>query len=156
MRGASALESLLAEFPDSLLRVQVVWEPVLRTDIAPPVTSVLGLVSDRRVSQYWDPWRIVSADLVRAVNENPAQYGFEGPLPAGFIAWDVVAVFSRSAVWSTNIPVPAHYAGPVRDAIAETRTALRAELAVARAGLRHSARAWEPAPSAEAPRTDPG
>lgn len=31
------------------------WEPILPTDLAPPITSVLSRLSDRRVQQYWDP-----------------------------------------------------------------------------------------------------
>jgi hypothetical protein len=131
VRGASALDGLLAEFPDAALHVQVVWEPVLATDVAPPLTRVLGLVDDRRVKQYWDADRVLSADLVRAVNEEPARYGFEGRLPEDFIAWDVIAVFGASANWTSNVPVPAYYGGPVVDVAGESRSAIREQLAVA-------------------------
>ena len=96
-----------------------------------PLTRVLGLLHDRRVAQYWDPGRIVSGDMVRAVNEEPSRYGREDKLPAGFIAWDMVAVFSSSASWHENLPVPTHYGGPVVNAIDETRTAIRDELSAA-------------------------
>jgi len=119
---------VIAEFPDAPLRVIVVWEPVLASDITAPMTSVLGLLPDRRVVQYWDPGRIVSADIVRAVNENPARYGFAEPLPPDFIAWDVVAVFSKSARWNGNLPVPTYYGGPVRDAGDGTRNAIADDL----------------------------
>lgn len=124
MRGASALDGLLAEFPHAKLRVQVVWEPVLRSDIAPPVTQVLGLLRDRRVAQYWDPNRVLSTDLVRSVNEDPARYGREEKLPPGFIAWDLVAVFGRSAHWERDLPAPAYYGGPVMDSIDAARKAV--------------------------------
>ena len=75
MRGASALDELLDEFPEARVRVQVVWEPVLKTDIAAPLTRVLGLLDDERVVQYWDPDRVISTELVRSVNETPARYG---------------------------------------------------------------------------------
>lgn len=129
VEGASALDQLLAEFPGARLRVQVVWEPVLKTDIAPPLTGVLGRLRDRRVTQYWDPGRVVSTDLVRSVNENPARYGREESLPPGFIAWDVVAVFARSARWERDLPVPVHYDDPVVHAIDETRKAITEALA---------------------------
>ena len=124
MRGASALDRLLAEFPDAPLRVQVVWEPVLKSDIAAPLSGVLALLADRRVTQYWDPGRVISADFVRSVNETPARYGFEEALPPGFIAWDAVAVFPKSVQWERNLPVPARYDGPVVGAIDVTRTAI--------------------------------
>jgi len=116
VRGASALDELLAEFPDAALRVQVVWEPVLPTDIAPPLTRTLRLLDDRRVTQYWDPELTLSDDIVRSVNRDPGRYGFEEALPPGFVAWDVVAVFARSERWTTDLPVPAYYGGPVADA----------------------------------------
>jgi hypothetical protein len=124
VRGASALDALLAEFPDARLRVQVVWEPVLKSDIAAPRNSVLGLLKDRRVTQYWDPHRVVSFDLVRSVNENPARYGRDETLPPGFVAWDLVAVFAKDARWERDLPIPVHYDGPVVEAIDATRTAI--------------------------------
>ena len=129
MRGASALDDLLAEFPEAPFRAQVVWEPVLMTDFAPPISRVLGLIDDPRVSQYWDPGHVVSDDIVRAVNEHPSRYGLDDKLPPEFIAWDVVAVFGRSARWERDLPPPAHYAGPVADVIEQTRKALAGALA---------------------------
>lgn len=128
MRGASALNQLLAEFPDARLRVQVVWEPVIPSDIAPPLNRVLRLFEDRRVTQYWDPERVVSADIVRAVNAAPTRYGLEEALPPDFIAWDVVAVFAGAFRWETDLPVPVYYGGPVVDVIDETRQAIAGEL----------------------------
>jgi hypothetical protein len=131
VRGASALDELLAEFPDAKLRVQVVWEPVLKTDIGAPVSRVLGQLEDRRVTQYWDPRRVISSDFIRSVNENPKNYGREEQLPPDFIAWDVVAVFGKSAHWERDLPTPAHYDGPVVHAIDSTRQAIAEQLAPA-------------------------
>ena len=126
MRGASALNQLLAEFPDADLQAQVVWEPVLETDVAAPLTGVLGLLRDRRVIQYWDPDLVLSADLVRAANRDPARYGLEEPFPPDFIAWDLLAVFGKSARWEGDLPVPAYYGGPVVNVMEEAKTALSA------------------------------
>lgn len=112
--------------------MQVVWEPVLKTDVAPPLTGILRLLKDRRVVQYWDPQLVLSADLVRAANEDPARYGLEEPFPPDFVAWDMVAVFGKSARWAGNLPVPTYYGGPVVRVIEETRKALSAELAAGR------------------------
>jgi hypothetical protein len=129
VRGASALDRLLAEFPDEHVRVQVVWEPVLKSDVAAPLTRVLGLLKDRRVKQYWDPDRVISTDLVRSVNDDPARYGREEALPPDFIAWDIVAVFAKSAQWERDLPTPVHYDGPVVHAIDETRKVIAEQLA---------------------------
>jgi thiol-disulfide isomerase/thioredoxin len=112
VRGASALDRLLAEFPNADLSVIAVWEPVLKTDIAAPLTRVLGLLGDRRVAQYWDPGRVVSEDLIRSSNSDPARYGLNEALPPGFVVWDAVLVFARSAHWDHNLPVPVYYGGP--------------------------------------------
>jgi hypothetical protein len=120
---------MLAEFPEADLQVQVVWEPVLQTDVAAPLTRVLGLLEDRRVIQYWDPDLVVSADLVRAAREDPARYGLKEPFPPDFIAWDLLAVFGKSARWEGALPVPAYYGGPVVQVMEEAKTALSAELA---------------------------
>lgn len=124
MRGASALNEILEDFPDARLGVQVVWEPVLKTDVAAPVTRVLRLIDDPRVTQYWDPSRVVSADIVRAVNAGPTRYGLQEALPEDYIAWDVVAVFGRAAHWERDLPPPAYYGGPVVESIDGTRKAL--------------------------------
>ena len=124
VRGASALNDLLAEFPNARLQVQVVWEPVLKSDIAAPLTKVLGLLDDHRVTQYWDPNRVVSDDLVRTVNANPTRYRLKEPLPPDFIAWDAVAVFGGDARWEHDLPVPAYYGGPVVNVMRETKESI--------------------------------
>ena len=129
MRGASALDELLEKIPEERIRVQVVWEPVLPTDVVAPFDSVLGLIDDRRVSQYWDPQLVVSSDIVRAVNANPTSYRLEEPLPADFVAWDAVAVFGPSQLWERDLPVPVYYGGPVLDVIEEARKAIAAQFA---------------------------
>ena len=126
MRGASALNDLLMKFPDARLTVLVVWEPVIKTDVAAPLTRVLGLIPDDRVTQYWDPGRLVSADMVHSVNEAPDLYGFDEKLPSDFIVWDVVAIFPPQSHWGDAIPVPAYYGGPVVDAIDGAERALAA------------------------------
>src|SRR5262245_36919688 len=124
MRGASAFDELLSTFPDAPLHVQVVWEPVLSTDVAPPLTGVLGRIGDRRVVQYWDPEKVVSAELVRAVNDDPKAYGREESLPPDFVAWDLVAVFGKGPRWDRNVPPPVYYDGPVVHAIEGAEAAI--------------------------------
>ena len=125
VRGVSALNDLLAEFPDAPLRVYVVWQPVLKTDLGPPLSSVLGLIPDPRAAQFWDPGRALSAEIVRNVNAEPGRFGFDEPLPADFVVWDVVAVFDGTAVWDDrSFPAPAYHGGPLAEVIGDTRLAL--------------------------------
>jgi len=133
VRGASALDEVLAKFPEAPLKVVVVWEPVVRTDIAPPFKSALARIDDPRVSQFWDPDLALSRDIVRAVNDGPARYGFAEALPEEFIVWDVVAVFGEVDRWSDDLPVPVYYGGPVYSVTDELQEALGA--ALARAGF---------------------
>ena len=128
MRGASAVDDMLAGFADVPIQVLVVWEPVLKTDVAAPLTGVLGLIGDRRVIQYWDPDLVVSTDIVRSANEDPARYSLEEPLPPGFIAWDAILVFGASARWDEDLPPPAHYDGPVAGAIDGVKRAIANEM----------------------------
>ena len=129
VRGASALDDLLAEFPNARLRVHVVWEPVIKSDITAPLTKVLGLLDDQRVTQYWDPHRVVSDDVVRTANANPARYRLEEPLPPDFTAWDVVAVFGGDARWEAELPVPAYYGGPVVEVVKEVEESITEQIA---------------------------
>jgi hypothetical protein len=104
---------MLDALPDARVRTLVVWEPVIFTDLAPPTSSVLALVRDRRARQYWDPGRAVSEDIVRSVNADPRRYGFDAPLGDGYIVWDVAAVFGPGEVWDADLPVPVFHDGPV-------------------------------------------
>jgi len=114
VRGASALQPILDASPGAPIRTLVVWEPVIWSDVAPPTSSVLALLRDRRARQFWDPDRAVSRDIVRSINAEPGRYGFDAPLAEEFIVWDVVAVFPPGAVWDDgDLPVPTYYDGPV-------------------------------------------
>ena len=80
VRGASAVQSLLDRIDRPDLRVFVVWEPVIVTDIGPPLTRVLALVRDRRAVQFWDPTHAVSRSMKAA-----------GRIPAGASAGGAAA-----------------------------------------------------------------
>jgi hypothetical protein len=127
VRGASALQGLLDGHEDLPLRVYVVWEPVLFSDIAPPTSRTLRRIHDARVAQFWDADRVLSADILRAVRADPSRYSLQEELPEEFVLWDVVAAFPRGSRWDADLPVPFQYGGPVVDAIPSLRAALSAE-----------------------------
>ena len=88
--------------PDLRVRVFVVWEPVIVTDIAPPTTATLARIHDRRAAQYWDRDLALSTEIVRW-----------GRLEAGTIVWDTVALFPPGVRWEREFPVPAYHGFPV-------------------------------------------
>ena len=115
MQGASAIESTLKDFPRAPLRVFVVWERVLLTDVAPPSTSVLSRVRDRRAAQFWDRGRVLSQKMLVS--------GFQNPL-RGPVVWDIVALFGPGARWDESFPQPDFSGAAVVDAIDEVRRRL--------------------------------
>ena len=60
LRGASAVQRLIGHDPAAKVRVLVVWEPVIFTDIAPPTNFALSRISDARAAQFWDAGHAMS------------------------------------------------------------------------------------------------
>ena len=110
MRGASALQGLLAEWPDRPVRVLAVWEPVLSTDVGPPTARVLSRLKDTRVEQYWDPGRLLSGRILAASHAAPAFALFSGQLQA---AWDLAALYPPGQRWEGGVPAPVYCGNPV-------------------------------------------
>ena len=112
MRGASALESLLETQTDSHLRVFVVWEPVLATDLSAPSTITLRRIHDARVKQYWDPNRVLSHAM--GEHDRPS------------VVWDYIAVYKPEQLWTDALPQPEFKGRPVVHFIDGTREVLQA------------------------------
>jgi hypothetical protein len=110
VRGASALEALLESQPDSHLRVFVIWEPVLATDLSAPSTIALRRIHDSRVKQYWDQNRVLSHAM--GEHDRPS------------VVWDYVAVYKPAQIWTAAPPQPEFTGRPVVRFIEGTRTAL--------------------------------
>lgn len=110
MRGSSALESLLQTQTDSRLRVFVIWEPVLATDLAAPSTITLRRVHDPRVKQYWDRNRVLSHLM--------------GERDGRGIVWDYIAVYPPGQIWGDAPPQPEFKGRPVVRFIEGTRKTL--------------------------------
>ena len=113
MRGASALQRVLEEYPDVPLQVLLVWEPVLPTDVAPPPPNVLREVTDPRAIQFWDPGRALSAELMRAARANPGGMLAASSKAFGEIFWDYIAFFPAGVTWASPAPEPTHWYFPV-------------------------------------------
>jgi len=123
VRGASALQKLLREVPESRLSVLIVWEPVILSDQGPPLSSTLSLVSDGRAAQFWDESRSLSRSMVRSAIEAPSPSAPGDSIRPDTIVWDFVAVFAPGAIWGPS-PRPLFHGGPVVDVIEEVRASL--------------------------------
>ncbi len=110
MRGASALESLLETQTDSHLRVFVIWEPVLATDLTAPSTITLRRIHDARVKQYWDRSRVLSHAM--GEHDRPS------------LVWDYIALYKPEQIWTDAPPQPEFTGRPVVRFIQGTRKAL--------------------------------
>jgi hypothetical protein len=130
LRGASAVQKLIAESPDAALRVFVVWEPVIVTDIAPPTTGALGLLHDRRVLQFWDEDTLLSRAMLAVARASDLGERYEIPDDSGFILWDLVAYYPPGVTWTDSVPIPPYFQAPVVEHVDELGQALRGSPAV--------------------------
>jgi len=101
---------MLKQVADKNLRVFVVWEPVLATDWAPPSSSAMALIDDRRASQYWDKDRLVSHAM--------GEHGRTS------IVWDDISVYAPGALWNGHPPKAVYEGRPVIRAAGETQSIL--------------------------------
>ena len=111
MRGASALEALLESQSDSHLRVFVIWEPVLATDLSAPSTIALRRIHDPRVKQYWDRNRVLSHAM--GEHDRPS------------VVWDYIAVYAPGKLWQDAPPKPIYSDNPVRDVISGAKESIK-------------------------------
>jgi hypothetical protein len=109
LQGASALQTQLEQLSDPKIRVFVIWEPVIPTDLAAPSTMTLKRLSDLRISQYWDKELLVS----KSIGEQDG------------IVWDYVAVYPPGKMWEQSPPEPSYSKAPVIQAIDGTREAIQ-------------------------------
>jgi hypothetical protein len=96
LQGASAAESILENFPGQPIRVFVVWEPVLVTDLTSPASAALKRIPDLRASQYWDKERLISHSM--------------GEHDRHSVVWDHIGIYPPSVLW-TDRPPPTLYEG---------------------------------------------
>ena len=121
MRGASAIQKLLQELPRAPVRVFLVWERVLWSDMAPPTSHVLGLLSDRRARQLWDPGRLVANEIHRALRQRGEAVDEDG------VIWDEVILYPPGARWDGALPPAAYSGSPVVSVLEAVRGRLPAE-----------------------------
>jgi hypothetical protein len=102
--------------------VFAIWQPMLPTDLAPPITFVLARLSDHRVSQYWDPEHLLAKRLeADARSPQPEQ---ECCTRSG-VLWDLAAVYPKGVTWTDRMPPATVFNGPVVDVTTIIEGAIR-------------------------------
>jgi hypothetical protein len=102
------------------LRVLVICEPALRADLAPPTSRVLGHIADRRVAQFGDEGRLLSALLLKSAHERGDAF------PQDEIAWDLVAIYPPGVRWEDALPRSDYVDAPVMPVLDAARQRLAA------------------------------
>jgi len=115
LQGASATGQLLREINSRNVRVFVIWEPVLPTDLVAPSTAALARIPDVRAAQYWDRKRELSHLL--GEHNRPT------------VVWDYIAVYGPGTLWQDAPPKPVYSDNPVRDVISGAKESIQRLLA---------------------------
>ena len=105
------------------LRVLVVWEPILPTDLTPPSASNLARIADRRATQFWDPNHLVAQELNRRATAKPPEIKPTCCLNRGFY-WDDAILYAQHTRWNDEAPT-FFWDGPVVRVIPALENALR-------------------------------
>ena len=102
----------MASRPEAGVRVFAIWEPILATDLAPPLSSVLRRIPDVRTRQFWDPGHVLSAQMKK--DARPPQPAPDCCERSGHL-WDLGAVYPAGATWTDRMPPATVFTGPVVD-----------------------------------------
>ena len=95
-QGASVIQTaVLDRIREPLLRVYVVWVPVLPGDDTAPAQEARSLVPDQRAAHFWDGHGALPRLFSRVLH-----------LPAGCPAWDVYLMYARGVRWTAEAPAP--------------------------------------------------
>jgi hypothetical protein len=124
VRGASALQEVLERVKGKDVRVFVVWEPVIVSDVAPPINRVLSRIPDPRVTQYYDKARLLSNLLVKTAREQKDFLLHGEELDRDTIIWDCVFAFPPGGRWEKDPPRPSFSGCTVVEAADALRAAL--------------------------------
>ena len=125
MRGASALGTLLARYPDAEVRVLVIWLPVLPSDTGPPTEAVRAALDDPRVIEFWDPERWASPRMMERARIMVRDQGGEPDFPPDALAWDLMGLFPAGGRWEEPFPTPVWHGAPVVDSLEAVEQFLR-------------------------------
>ncbi len=83
---------------------------MLGTDLMAPGSRNLARLADGRVRQFWDPHRVMAAEMSRDARDpqpTPACCRMDGAL------WDLAAVYPPGAQWDDRLPPARVFDGPI-------------------------------------------
>ncbi|MGD2252926.1 MAG: hypothetical protein PVF70_08440 [Anaerolineales bacterium] len=91
---------LLDEYSDADLNIIIVWLKMYEADSLDVVHEASKLyIKDARVSQFYDPERLVGREVATRFGANP-----------GEVAWDVYLFFDPHSAWNELLPLPEDWA----------------------------------------------
>jgi hypothetical protein len=113
---------VLSRNSSARVRVYAVWEPILITDLARPISAVLHRMADPRVRQYWDRGHLLSDRMNK--DARPPQPAPECCERRGYL-FDVAAVYQPGATWTDRLPTATVFNGAVIDIADQLGAALK-------------------------------
>ncbi len=124
LRGTEALEKTFAADSAAALRIFVVWMHVTHGDRQEPNSLVLARVSDRRASQYWDPYRLLSKVMLRDYPPDTALAMADTAGAGPPVIWDLVALWGPGVTWKDRVPMPDFAGHPIVEVLEPFRAKL--------------------------------
>ncbi len=109
---------------DPNLRVLLVWEPVMATDLDAPRTRDLALLSDRRAEQFWDRDHLIEKELKSMVDVKSLPVIGKRELIAGPVLWDCALVFPSGQRWQSGQLRPSFAGAPAVLAASKLNSAI--------------------------------
>ncbi|HKQ50279.1 MAG TPA: hypothetical protein VJZ71_19555 [Phycisphaerae bacterium] len=130
MYGARAvLKEVVEAAPRADVRVIVVWLPMVETDNAKAAREAARMFRDERVTQFYDPQRLLGLAFPRDVFPNcihdalratPPEHPFHADLqawaespPDQQVMWDAVLFYDRNGEWGERPPKPRRWSKQV-------------------------------------------
>ncbi len=116
---------MLKELSHSDMKIFVIWEPMLVSDVSAPSNSALARIPDARVAQFWDNSHVVAQNLAPELKSEALHVAGKESLVKGATAWDCVLVLNRGERWTEAPPHVAFAGAPVVNVVSELRQALQ-------------------------------
>ncbi len=99
----------------------MVWEPVLATDLGPPLPWVFWEIADGRALQFWDRRRALSKELRHGAEADPSGALAAATQEIGATFWDYIAFFPPGVRRDSPAPNPNTWDCPVVHHMAGTQ-----------------------------------
>ena len=109
MQGVSATSDILRNAPKAKVKVFVIWEPIVFSDLVAPSDSVLRNIPDARVAQFYDSKHLVS----KALQAQMLAHGVTGQdyFVKDEYVWDAAAIYPSGVRWENSGGVKPDFVG---------------------------------------------